>query len=212
MIRFFNFFVKITGWLVQKIIFRTKIYYEDKKAQSRHIKGSAIIVSNHTSVYDYAVYLFVFFFRTCRFQMAEVLFKKKGLAMFLKMMGGIFVDRHSQDFSFIYKSRDILEKGGVIGAFPESRLPLPEEDRPLEFKPSTAYLALLTGVKIIPVYTDGVYFTKHRARVIIGKSINPFDIVDESLSEKENIEKLNQYLRDKIIDLRGQLNERKKEK
>ena len=49
MIRFFNGFVKVTGWLVQKIIFRTKIYYEDKSVQSRRIKGKAIISSNHTA-------------------------------------------------------------------------------------------------------------------------------------------------------------------
>ena len=86
MIAFFNYFVKITGWIVQKIVFRTKIFYEDKKVQSRKIKGKAIIVSNHTSVYDYAVYLFVFFFTTLRCQMAEILYKKKPLAIFLNKL------------------------------------------------------------------------------------------------------------------------------
>ena len=52
MIGFFNSFTKITGWIVQKICFRTKIYYEDKAVQGRRIKGSAILISNHTSVFD----------------------------------------------------------------------------------------------------------------------------------------------------------------
>ena len=104
MSRLFIAFVKLTGFIPQALILRTKIYYEDKKAQSRRIKGKAIIMSNHTSVYDFALYLFVFFFRTLRFQMAEVLFQKKLLSLFLKLMGGIKVDRNSHDFSFIDKS------------------------------------------------------------------------------------------------------------
>ena len=114
MITIFQWFVRITGWIVQKICFRTKIYYEDKSLQSRKIKGNAIIVSNHTSVYDYAVYLFVFY-RILRYQMAEILYKRKGLKLFLRMMGGIYVNRNTHDLSFLDKSNEILNKGGVVG-------------------------------------------------------------------------------------------------
>ena len=212
MIAIFNWFVKITGWLPQKLIFRTKIYYEDRNVQSRKIKGKAIIASNHTSVYDYAVMLFVFFTRTIRYQMAEVLFKKKVLGLFLKMMGGIYVNRDTHDFSFIYKSNDYLQKGQVIGCFPESRLPRVDEKPLLEFKTSTAYIAIMSEAPIVPVYTDGVYFKSKRARVIIGTPIFLQEVYDDKLSEKENIELLNNVLRNKIIDLRRQLDERKKEK
>ena len=123
MIRFFNNFVKATGWPTQLICFRTKVYYENKAVQSRRIRGSAILVSNHTAVYDYAVMLFVFFTRTLRYQMAEVLFGKKVLGPFLKNMGGILVDRDSTNYSFMSESAKILEQGGVVGIFPEGRLP-----------------------------------------------------------------------------------------
>ncbi|MBQ1685110.1 MAG: 1-acyl-sn-glycerol-3-phosphate acyltransferase, partial [Clostridia bacterium] len=105
------------------ICFRTKVYYENKAVQSRRIRGSAILVSNHTAVYDYAVMLFVFFTRTLRYQMAEVLFRKKVLGPFLKNMGGILVDRDSTNYSFMSESARILEQGGVVGIFPEGRLP-----------------------------------------------------------------------------------------
>ena len=209
MISFFNWFVKITGWLVQKITFRTKIYYVNKKVQSRRIKGPAIIVSNHTSVWDYAIYLFVFFSRTLRFQMAEVLYKKKLLGLFLKMIGGIYVNRDTHDLSFIDKSNDILRKGGVVGVFPESRLPLKDEERPLPFKVSVTQLALLSEKTIIPVYTNGVYFKKARVRVMIGDPINVNDYYDESLSEKENIDIITKLLREKIIELGKKLDEQK---
>ena len=209
MIAFFNYFVKITGWLVQKIIFRTKIYYEDKKVQSRRIKGKAIIVSNHTSVYDYAAYLFVFFFTTLRCQMAEILYRKKFLALFLKMMGGIYVNRDIHDLSCLDKSNEILSKGGKVLIFPEGRIPKKDEERPLEFKPGAAILALMSEAPIIPIYTNGIYFTKKRVRVIIGTPIKIENLIDKNLSEKENIDIVNKVIKEKIIELGRMLDEKK---
>ena len=202
---FFQAFTKITGWPVQALCFRTKYHYEDKRVQGRRIKGAAIIITNHTSVYDFAVMLFTFPFRTLRYLMAEVLFKKKGLATFLRMLGGIMVDRDAYDFAFLDKCREILEKKGVVGIFPESRLPLKGEERPLPFAPSAAYLALTSGAPVIPVYTNGSYFNKKRAHVIIGKPIDALSLTDDSLSEKENIERVNARLRQAIIDLGNEL-------
>ena len=210
MIRFFNGFAKVTGWIVQFFAFRTKIYYENKKVQSRKIKGPAIIISNHTSVYDYAVFIFVFFWRTLRYQMAEVLYKKKLLAWFLRNMGGIYVNRDTHDFTFIYKSEEILKEGGIVGVFPESRIPKEDEERPLPFKISAAYLAYLSNVKVIPIYTNGCYFQKKRARVIIGEPISIKEIIDPNLEEKENLIKINEAFRNKIIKLGKLLDEKQK--
>lgn len=201
MITFFNYFVKLTGWFVQKIIFRTKISYEDKSVQSRKIKGPAVIISNHTSVYDYVVCMFTFPFRTLRYQMAEVLFKKKLLGLFLKMLGGIKVDRYTGDAACVEKSIKILKKGGVVGVFPESRLPKTGEETPLPFKQGAAYLALYCNVPVIPVYLSGGYFGKNRAEIIIGKPLNVYDFVDDSKDDKENLTLVSERLRNKIIDL-----------
>ena len=194
MIRFFNTFTKITAYPVQKACFNTKILYEDKSVQNRRIKGPAIVVSNHTSVYDYAVLLFVFFYRTVRYQMAEVLFKKKFLGVFLKMLGGIEVDRGSHDFAFMDKCEKILEKGGCVGIFPESRLPVEGEEKPLAFKPGAVTLALTAK--------------KQLAKVIIGTPVYPSDMYDENKSEKQNIEDITAALRQKIIKLGRILNEK----
>lgn len=210
MIALFNWFVKITGWLPQKLCFRTKIYYEDKKAQSRRIKGPAIIISNHTSVYDYAVMMFVFFSRTLRYQMAEVLFKKKGLGGFLRALGGIEVNRDTHETACIDKSERILKKGGVVGIFPEGRLAKEGETPPIDFKTGAAALALTAGVKIIPAYTDGNYFGKQRARVIIGKPIDVRELYDDGKTYRQNLGDLTVALRQKIIDLGELLGEKKK--
>lgn len=201
MIRFWNAFVKITGWPAQLVCFRTKVTYEDKAKQGRRIRGSAIIVSNHTSVFDYAVMLFVFFGRTLRYQMAELLFDKKFLGPLLKSLGGIYVDRNGSNLGFMQQSIDILRKGGIVGVFPEGRLPKAGETPPIEFRPGAAFLALTTGVKVIPVYTNGSYFCKKRARVVIGAPLDPRALADPALSEKENIDRFTQEMRRKIIQL-----------
>lgn len=209
--RLFTGFVKVTGWPIELAIFRNKIHYEDKKAQSRKIKGSAIIISNHTSVMDYAQTLEVFFGRYIRCLTADLMFNRsKGMGWLLRHLGMVKISRESKNFSFIEESLDILRKGGVIQVYPESYIPKPGQKTPLEFKPSAAYIALLSRSPIIPVYTDGNYFGKGRANIMIGKKIDVNELIDENLDTQENIKRINEYVRNKIIELRDET-ERKKE-
>lgn len=211
LISLFNWFVKITAWPVQAIVFRLRVLYEDSAVQTRRIKGPAIIISNHTTVFDYAAFLFVFFSRTLRYQMAEVLFKKRPLGLFLRMLGGIRIDRDSRDYGFIARSEDILRNGGVVGIFPEGRLPREGEERPLPFRPGAAYLALLTGVKVIPVYTGGGYFAKGRSKVVVGAPFYAAELTEEGLTEKENIDLVSRRMRERVIEL-GKLSDERKER
>ena len=211
MISFFHWFVKITGWIPQLILFRIKTYYEDKAVQGKKIKGGAIIASNHISIYDVALMMMVFWRRTLRCVVAEVMYKKNAfMRAFLKMLGTVRVDRDSHDFAFLGKCKRILSKGGVVEIYPESRLPRAGEERPLEFKPSAVYLALETGAPIIPVYHNGNHFSKKRCEVIIGKPINVRELYDESLSEKDNIQIITDKLRGKIIELGEELERQRK--
>ena len=188
------------------LIFRPKVYYVNKKKQSRKIKGKAIIVSNHTSVWDFAMMLFLFPFRLLRCVVAEIIYTRFAMNWFLSCMGAIKVDRYTQDYAFVSKSVEVLNKGGVVEIYPEGRLPDREGDiPPLPFKPSTVFIALESGAPIIPVYTNGKYFTKERARMIIGEPIFVADLYDDALSEKENIERINEHLRNTIIGLGNEL-------
>ena len=210
MIRFWNAFVKISGWLVQLLCFRTKVHYADRAKQGRRIRGPAIIISNHTAVYDYVIWLFVFFSRTLRFQMAELLFRKKPLGSLLRGLGGIYVDRDARNMGFIAESERILEKGGVVGIFPESRLPLAGEERPLPFAPSAAYLALSSGAPVVPVYTDGAYFSlRRRAHVIIGTPFHAADLAGEGGAEKERISLTAEAMRGIVKELGHELERQK---
>ena len=205
MSRFLIGFVKVTGLLPQWLCFRTKISYEDRAVQSRRIKGAAIVVSNHTSLYDYAVLLFVFFGRILRAQMAELLFRKKLLGPFLKGLGGIYVDRDSHNMGFVEQSLKILEKGGVLCVFPEARLAREGESRPLPFQTSPFYIALESGAPIIPVYTNGSYFQKKRARVRIGTPIDARAMWRPEEDEKTNLRRITEAVRQKVIELGREL-------
>jgi 1-acyl-sn-glycerol-3-phosphate acyltransferase len=102
----------------------------------------------------------------------------------------------------------VLEKGGLLCAFPEARLPKDGDVLPLPFKPSTAYIALKSGAPLIPVYTVGNYISAKRNYVIIGEPIYVDDYATDNLSEKELVEKINDVMRNKIIELKDELTTR----
>ena len=170
-------FVKLTGFPIQLIYFKKKIYYEDKTKQSRKIKGGALIVSNHRSLLDFALILYTFMKRSIRTLVSEIMYNKgKLMGWFLNKIGCIRVDRDAYDFSFTSKMNNCLKKGQVGLVFPESRLPKPEENDFLDFKPSFIFMALESNVPIIPVYVNGEYGNsrsnkKERAKIVIGKKI-----------------------------------------
>ena len=198
----FNWFVKLTGWLPQLIFFRIRVTYEDKAKQSKRLKGRAILVSNHNTLMDFAILLFVFWRRTLRCAVAEVMYRKNFLmSLLLKLLGCVKVDRDSHDFGFLNRLKHVLDRGGVVEIYPEARLPQKGETALLEFKPSYVYLALETSAPIVPIYQNGNAFGKGRAEVVIGTPIDVAALYDATLSEKENIQKINEYVRSKIIEL-----------
>lgn len=198
-----NAFIKITGYPLKLFALRFNVRYEDKSVQSRRIKGKAIVASNHTNLLNFATMMYLFPFRTLRCVAGEVLYEKGFfMRLFLFMAGAVKVDRNSHDFSFLTVAQRILDKGGVIEIYPEARLPKPGDELPLEFKPSTVYLALESGAPIIPVYHAGKYFKGNKINAMIGKPIDARELYDDNLSQSENIEKITAILRGKIIELR----------
>ena len=211
-IRIFNWFAKITGFLPFWLAFRTKVHYVDKAIQDSRIKGPAIIMSNHIQLFDYVVYIFVFWRRTIRTQAAEVLWKKPMLGLLLKQMGAIFVNRTTRDFSFCDESVKLLKDGWLLLIFPEARLPKKGEERPLAFKTSSAYIALRSSVPVIPIVTNGSYMNlKIRAQFLIGTPVYASEFAEEGKTEKENLrivsEKFRYLIRDMTEDLKRRTGE-----
>lgn len=202
-------FTKITG-LPIFLFLKMKVYCQGDNRSLRKVPKPAIIMSNHTSLFDFALYLALFYFRTVRFLMAEVLFDGRTLlSSFLGHLGGIRIDRNNCDFSFVGESLDILDAGGCIGVFPEGRLPRGETNLP--FKPGIVYIALRTDAPIVPIYTDGNYGIFKRTRVIIGESIYLKEYCNTENPSPEEIEALTVLLKDRVYALKDEL-ERKTSK
>lgn len=209
--KFVVWFVKITGFIPQLILFRKKIYFENKKKQGRKIKGGAVLVSNHRALYDYPLLMYVFGFNDMYTIVGEVMFKKTPILSWLLIrLGAIKVNRYNHDVSFMGEALSKLKKGKVVEIFPEGRLPLKHETDLLPFKPGAVHLSLKSGKPIIPVYHDGNYSKK--VKVIIGEPIDFSAMYDNTKTEKENITILTQVLKDKISSLRDKIYEIEKEK
>lgn len=202
-------FTKLTGLIPALLFFKPKVYYVDKKMQGRRLPKGCILMSNHKSLMDFVLYLIVFFGNTVRFLMAEVLFNKgKAFAWFLFALGGVYVNRDTHNFSFMAESVKILKKGGIVGIFPQGRLPV--GGKPFPFKPSIAYIALNAECPIIPVYTNGNYGLFKRARVVIGTPINLKDYLTGEKDDKEELERLTALLEEKTYELKELLEKREK--
>ncbi len=205
-------FVKATGWLPYILINRPRYYYEDKNVQGKKIKGGAMIVANHHSMWDFTAMMYAFPSRNLRCLVSELIYAKgKFVRGLLKGLGAIRVDRDLLNFSFIDQSCQILKNNGVIEIYPEARLPKDGEEKPLPFKTSVAYIAINSEAPIIPVVTNGGVWKGKRMRVLIGKPIQIESLLEKDKSEKENIEIITNKLRNKIIELNNELENRTKE-
>lgn len=208
--KFLTWFTKITAFPPTYIFFKPKVYYEDKITSKKKLPKSFILVSNHTSLMDFPLYLMVFFRRNIRFLMAEVLMNKPVLGWFLYKLGGILANRDSIDFSFMSESLETLDRGESVGVFPQGRLPVGE--KPFPFKPGVGMISLYTDALILPVYTDGNYGIFKRARIVIGNPIDARTLCSEDLPEEEKAVAITEALESKIYELKDILTERIGEK
>lgn len=196
-------FVKLTGLLPELVFFKRKTFFMDRHAQGRTIRDSAIIVSNHSSLLDFAMLLYLFPFRTLHFLMAEVLYKTPLLAWFVSCLGGVRVGRNSADMRFMGSAIDLLMRGQVLGIFPESRLSA--DGTVAEFKPSAAYIAFKSGAPVIPVYCKPAYGLFKRARVVVGEKIYLSDYASEGEPTLETLRMLSSMLRDRVLALKAHM-------
>lgn len=182
------------------IYFKRKTYYVNKKLQRRHIKGGAILISNHKGFKDFMMYIYAFPFRKIYCLMSEKVFSfSKVLNVFIKSLGGILVDRKSRNFSFVDKSVELLNKNKLLLVFPEGKLPTTKFMG--DFYPSYIMIALKSGKPIIPLYTPGGYSFWHRNKMVVGTPIYINDYIKTNNPSKEEIDNANTIIRNKVLEL-----------
>ena len=196
----------ISGFPLQWLFFKRKTYYEDKKIQGRYVRGKALIISNHFNALDYVMNSFVLFPRKLNVVASEFAFRNSFMRFLMKFWGGIEANRITKSPRFILESAKVLKKGQIVQIFPEGHN---TDDGTIKaFYPSYIVIALKAKAPIVPVISDGNYGPFRRAHVIIGKPINLYDYLRSDKYTREDIENLNKIVRDKVLDLREELDRR----
>ncbi len=203
-----RYFAIITGWPLYKLVFKTRIYYEDEIGkENRKIRGAALIVSNHFSGLDYMITLFHYFGRKVYVIMLEEVFKKSAfLRWSIKIIGGIRADRDIKRMRFMDEGVKVLRMGKLLQIYPEAHNTT--DGLMHGFKPSYVLIALRADVPIVPLIVDGQYGIKKRAHAIIGKSIRLGDLCPTSDPTREQIEYLNNVVHDKAMELKALLDKK----
>lgn len=199
----------ITGYPFKWLYFKTKIYYENERAE-RRVKGGALIISNHFSPWDYVQNVFVFFPRKLYVVSTEEPFKNPVVRFgFEKFWGGIEANRTTMSMKFVSRSIKEIRQGHLVQIFPEGHNT--DDGSIKEFYPSYLLIAHRASAPIIPVVTDGNYGLFKRVHLMIGEPIYLSDYLPEK-AKTADIAALNDMVRGKVLDLRAELEKRKAKK
>ncbi len=204
---FFRWFGVITGYPFKWLYFKNKYYYENDKA-TRKIKGGALIISNHFNPLDYVMNVFVFFPRKLYVVASEHAFKNAPLRFGMKFWGGIEANRDTKSMSFVTKSIRVLKKGNLVQIYPEGHNT--DDGTIKEFYPSYLVIAQKADVPIVPVITDGGYGIFKRVHLMIGEPIMLSEYFSGRKMTREDIDRLNDIVRNKVLGLREELDRRVK--
>lgn len=195
----------ITGYPFKWTVFRSKNYYENENA-TRWVKGGALIISNHFGPLDYVMNVFLFFPRKLYVVASEDAFRTPGLRFGMKFWGGIEANRVTRSMSFVTKSIRELKKDHLVQIFPEGHN---TDDGTIKaFYPSYLVIAQKADVPIVPVITDGNYGAFKQAHLMIGEPIYLSDYLENKKMSREDIDRLNEIVRNKVLALREELDRR----
>src|SRR5687767_5326221 len=119
--------------------------------------GPAVVAMNHESALDIPLVVAVSP-RPITFMAKKELFKNRFASWSLHSLGAFRVDRDRFDLVAVQRALAVLERGDVLGMYPEgTRSP----GRLLPFLHGAAWLALRTGVPLVPCSVSG---TEHAGR------------------------------------------------
>ncbi|MCR5566685.1 MAG: 1-acyl-sn-glycerol-3-phosphate acyltransferase [Clostridiales bacterium] len=195
-------FVKITGILPFLAWYKPARYHEHER-QKRNRSGE-ILIANHTTMMDFAMMLFVYPAQVIRVLMAEILYSNRFMTWFLTNLRGIRVNRYSPARTDkLSEAIETLNRGGLVGVFPEGRLNGNGKDFGpfLPFSSGAAYLALRTGAVVRPLYFHVAGGVFRRSHIMIGDAIDLQGLYGSD-TEHTNVENASRYLRQKMEQLR----------
>ena len=183
------FFVK----LFSIIVFRVKKIGKENVPK----KGAYIMCANHTSNWD-APILVSCTPRKMNVMAKKELFKNKFINWFGKKCLVFPVKRGGMDIESMKHSLQVLKDGEVLMLFPEgTRNGMSKNGRAQN---GAAFMAIRTGVPVIPVGIIGDMKPFHKVTLNYGKPLD-FSEFKTNKPEKEVLEKVSKEIMDNIIML-----------
>lgn len=171
--------------VIFKAVYRPKIINKEYIPKD----GSIILAGNHKHAFD-PISIAVCTKRTIHFLAKKELYRGINF-IFFDLVGTLPVYKHNENKKTIGEAEKMLNKGGVIGIFPEGTRNRTKEVL-LPFKKGAVSFAKNTNSLIVPFSITGEYKLFRKGLTItIGK---PYKVND-------SIEVENERLRNKIFDL-----------
>lgn len=130
-----------------RMMFRLKAHGAEKIPEN----GGYIICANHTSLWDVFV-ISVSLDRQVMYMAKKELFHVPVLKSIISALGAYPVDRSGADVAAIKKTISLLEKGELVGIFPQGTRHPGENPRKTEVKHGVGLMSYRAKCGIIPVY------------------------------------------------------------
>lgn len=199
----------ITGFPIQLLLFKRKTYYEDKKSTHLH-RGGKLIISNHYNFLDYVLTSFIVFPRKLNVVAGEAPFKSGIVRLGMKFFGAIQANRETKSMGFMDESAKRIQKGQLVQIFPEGRNT--PDGKIHEFKKSYIVIAYRAKAHIVPIVSDGNFGLFKRTSVMIGKEIDVSEFITSNrhTPTREELERANEYIHGKVLEMREELERRKR--
>ena len=172
------------------------ITHRVKKVNEDNIpkEGSYIICANHTSNWDPVILISCTKRKIC-FLAKEELFSNVFFRWLAKLFEIFPVKRDKKDIESMKNSIKVLKSGKLLGLFPEGTRNGLEKNG--KAKNGAAYMALKTGVKVIPVGIKGEYKLFSKITLNYGK---PIDFSEYGkANDKEVLDKVSSIIMDEIM-------------
>ncbi len=189
-------FVRWLFRIIFKVFVRTKVY----GAEQVPAQGPVVVVSNHESMLD----MFLIGYRVPRYikwMAKEELFKNKLFGKLLMALGAYPVKRGSRDVGAARTTKELLEKGEIIGIFPQGTRSK-GRGKKLPAKPGFVRFAIDGDAMIQPVAIWGKIRLFGKVYVRFGQ---PFSVKErlgaDHLNDRAAIQQLAAETLDDIYDM-----------
>lgn len=166
--------------------------------------GPLILVANHLSIVDPPL-LGASIPRRIYFMAKQELFRPSLGAHFVRAYGAFPIRRGELDRQAMRRALELLQNGNVVGMFPEGKRSFNNQLQP--FQPGTSFIAVRSGVPILPVgisgteQIKGIGFVLRRPRITvnIGKPFTLPPVENKELRTK--LPELSNSIADHIAEL-----------